>query len=121
MNNRADHWSGMVNFISTGASRRLASASFAFSRSAAAPAASRSPAVVAPNNSASTFLNRSRSSSSIALPPLLAQHDDIAPSDRQSATGRRPHLFCINRVGCSYRLRSNGLARACRCAANARC
>jgi hypothetical protein len=96
----------MVNFISTGASRRLASASFAFSRSAAAPAASRSPAVVAPNNSASTFLNRSRSSSSIALPPLLAQHDDIAPSDRQSATGRRPHLFCINRVGCSYRLQN---------------
>jgi hypothetical protein len=106
MNNRAGHWSGMVNFISTGGSRRLASVSFAFSRSAAALAASRSPAVVAPKNSASTFLNRSRSSSSIAMPPLLAQHDDIAPSDRQSATRRRPHLFCLSHVECSYRLQS---------------
>src|SRR5271165_4360073 len=107
MNNRADHWSGMVNFISTGGSRRLASASFAFSRSAAAPAASRSPDVVAPKNSASTFLNRSRRSSSIAMPPLLAQHDATAPSHRQSATGRRPHLFRVLQVGSSYRLRTN--------------
>jgi hypothetical protein len=38
------------------------------------------------------------------MPLLLAQHDDIATSDRQSATGRRPHLFRISRVGCSYRL-----------------
>src|SRR5271165_6061838 len=104
MNNRADHWSGMVNFISTGGSRRLASASFAFSRSAAALAASRSPAVVAPKNSASTFLNRSRSSSSIAMPLLLAQHDDTVPADRQSATSRRPHLFCDLRVRSSHRL-----------------
>src|ERR1700677_3372863 len=91
MNNRADHWSGIVNFISTGGSRRPASASFAFRRSAAALAASRSPVVVAPKNSASTFLNRSRRSSSIAMPLLLAKHDDTAPSDRQSATRRRPH------------------------------
>src|SRR6516165_6294719 len=77
MNNRADHWSGMVNFISTGGSRLLASASFAFNRSAAALAASRSPAVVAPKNSASTFLNRSRSSSSIAMALLLEQHDRL--------------------------------------------
>jgi hypothetical protein len=39
------------------------------------------------------------------MPLLLAQHDDIATSDRQSATGRLPHLFRISRVGCSYRLR----------------
>jgi len=32
---------------------------------------------------------------------------EIAPSDRQSATGRRPHLFCDLRVGSSYRLLCN--------------
>src|ERR1700679_2530794 len=108
MNNRADHWSGIVNFISTGGSRRPASASFAFRRSAAALAASRSPACAAQKNSASTFLNRSRRSSSIAMPLLLAQHDDTAPSGRQSATRRRPHLFCDLRVRSSYRLQSKG-------------
>jgi len=55
-----------------------------------------------------TFLNRSRSSSSIAMPLLLAQHDDIVQSHRQSATRHRPHLFCDLRVGSSYWLPSVG-------------
>ncbi|MEY9318759.1 hypothetical protein ABIF29_005558 [Bradyrhizobium elkanii] len=43
MNSRTDHWSGRLNFISIGGSRRLTSSSLAFSSSAAASAASRSP------------------------------------------------------------------------------
>src|SRR5277367_2020426 len=78
----------MVNFNSTAGSPPPASRSFALSRSAAAPAASRSPAVAAPKKSASTFLSRSRSSSSIAMPPLLGGQKAIARPD--SSTRMRP-------------------------------
>jgi hypothetical protein len=57
----------MVNRRLIGGSRGAASSSFALSRSAAALAAFRSPAVAPPNNNASTFLNRSRSWSSIRM------------------------------------------------------
>src|SRR6267142_4988411 len=93
MNNRTDHWSGKLNFISTAGSRRQASSSLAFSRSAAASAASRSPAVVAPKYSASTFFSRSRSCSSISITSLLDRNEAIARTGRQSRKIRRPHII----------------------------
>ena len=81
-----------LNFISTAGSRRQASY-LAFSRSAAASAASRSPAVVAPKYSASTFFSRSRSCSSISIPSLPERNEAIARTGGQSRKICRPHII----------------------------
>src|SRR5580704_17581289 len=83
----------MVNLSSTGGSHRIASSSFAFSRSAAALAASRSPNVAAPKNSASTFLKRSRSWSSIPMPLSSDPSESRRKPRRQREKARHPHLF----------------------------
>src|SRR5580700_8452956 len=67
MKSRTDQPSGKVSLSSIGGSSRPVSASLAFNRSLAAPAASRSPAVAAPTNSASTLRSFSLSSSSIVI------------------------------------------------------